>query len=197
MPNARSLALALALIAAAVLAACGGSASPPAASPNAEHGGVEPAAIQNPLINSGDASGASRSSIVPSLDRISNSNSTPSVARYPMGSGNDEVSNTGADAVKPCRLVARVGLQGPTCIYAARGSRRQVTVVVERIPLAGLRSHALRSSRVRVRGRAGWCLHYGSTSVAVPVGGGRLLSVTGPCSTAARFAARALHRVPR
>ncbi len=90
-----------------------------------------------------------------------------------------------------------MGLQGPTCIYAARDSKRQVTLVVERIDFDSLRHQAGSAPRIRVGRRSGWCLHYGSTSVAVPLADGRVLDVTGPCPIAARFAARGLARMAR
>jgi hypothetical protein len=126
-----------------------------------------------------------------------------------MGQENDEVSKTGAAPENPCRLVSRseatgilgeivrvtVGQQGPTCIYAAEGSKRQVTLAVERLDLAGLRHQARSAPRIRVGSKSGWCLHYDSTSVAVPLTDGRVLDVTGSCAVAAHFAARALNSV--
>jgi hypothetical protein len=70
-----------------------------------------------------------------------------------------------------------------------------MTVSIEETSLRSLRSHAARATRVAVGSSAGWCLGYGSTSVAVPVAEGSVLRVTGPCPLAARFAARALGSV--
>jgi hypothetical protein len=207
MPNARTLPLVLSVLAALTLAACGGSESPPTAGSSAERSQAPSAATGAPAPAQG-ASGRSGEYIVPSRDRIS-TGERPSVARYPRGEENDEVSESGAGPVRPCRLVSRreaagilggdvrvsVGLQGPTCIYAARDSKRQVTLVVERIDFAALRRRAVSAPRIRVGRRSAWCLHYGSTSVAVPLADGRVLDVTGPCPIAARFAARGLGRI--
>ena len=186
------IALILAVVASLGLAACGGSGDQ-AAGPAAE-----------------SASQGSSDYIVPSSDTISNDDS-PSVAQHPSGEENDEVSETGADEEDPCHLVSTdqartilgegvrtsVGSQGPTCIYAPTGSPKPlVTVAIEQTSLEGLSQRAARATRVTVGSRPGWCLNYGSTSVAVQLAEGRVLRVTGPCSVAARFAARALDGAP-
>jgi hypothetical protein len=207
MPYARRFALAT--IVAAALAGCG-SASSPTGSSDAEHRGLEVAAVRSPLLEVGDESRVSHGYIVKSSDPIY-SKRAPNVVSYPTGRDNDEISETGAAPVRPCGLVSRSNAaailggavlvsqepQGPTCVFALRGSKRQVTLVIENTRLASLRGHARKASRVRVAGHLGWCLRYESTSVAVPLGDGRVLHVTGPCATAARFAARALPHVPR
>ena len=161
--------------------------------------------------------------IVPSSDPISSSERSGAVipewpgpnsnsgspAQHGAGAKNDEVSATGAAPEDPCRLVTRgeaaailgepvqteVGMQGPTCIYQPSGSQPQMTVVVERTDLAGLRRRASQATPIGVGGESGWCLRYGSPSVAVPLADGALLHVTGPCGLAGRFAASALARV--
>jgi hypothetical protein len=185
------LALILAVIATMALAACGGSgdqASGPAAKSTSQ---------------------GSSNYIVASNDTISNDDS-PSVGQYPEGQDNDEVSPTGADVEEPCRLISKaqasailgegvqtsVGAQGPTCIYTPNGAKPQMTVAIEQTSLQDLREHATKATGLAVGSAAGWCLDYGSTSVAVELEEGRVLRVTGPCSVAARFAARALPSVP-
>ncbi len=129
-------------------------------------------------------------------------------ARYPMGPDNDEVSASGTSPVEPCTLVSKgqaaailgggvqvtEAPQGPTCIFTAAG--REVTLAVEGTALASLRESARHATRVRVAGQTGWCLSYGSTSVATPLDSGRVLQVTGPCPAGVRFAALALRRLP-
>ena len=48
---------------------------------------------------------------------------------------------------------------------------------------------------MQVGSGTGWCLDYGSTSVATPLSDGRVLQVTGPCALAGRFAAKALEEL--
>lgn len=156
------------------------------------------------------ASGVPAGYIVPSRDRISTGDMS-SVARFPTGRGHDEISETGAKPINPCSLVSAsqaggilgepvvltVGQQGPTCIYAAKGSKRQLTLVVERVDISGLRRDASSASRISAGGTTGLCLHYDSSSVAVALSGGRVLNVTGSCAVAARFAALALGHLAR
>jgi hypothetical protein len=182
------LALILAAAVALLLAACGSSDGA--------------AGAQGPQAST-DSSGY----IVPSSNPIS-SEKAPSIARYPNGRDNDEVSETGADPVNPCRLVSRgeaatilggavrttVGLQGPTCIYTAATTEPQITVVVERTSFAALRRRASRATRVQVGERFGWCLRYASSAVVVPLADESVVHVTGPCALAARFAALAVGR---
>jgi predicted small secreted protein len=187
MSKARNpiVALALVVVAAMLLAACGES---------------------NSSATGDTASGAH---IVKSSDPISDTASAPSEARFPEGEENDEVSPTGAGPVKPCSFVpseeasailgapvrVTTGKQGPTCIYETPESKRVMTLVVERISLPSLRNHASAVTRVAVAGRAGWCLRYQSTSLVVPLAEGNVLNVTGPCKAATRFAARAIPRI--
>jgi Protein of unknown function (DUF3558) len=147
--------------------------------------------------------------IVKSSDRISPTTSAPSKAEFPEGEENDEVSPTGAGPVKPCSLVSSdeasailgapvhvsTGEQGPTCIYETPGSKRVMTLVVERIDLPSLRNHASAATRIAVAHRVGWCLRYQTTSLVVPLSEGNVLNVTGPCKAATRFAARAIPHI--
>jgi hypothetical protein len=178
-------ALALAFAVSIALAACGGSDSP----------------------TTGEA--ASKEYIVKSSDRISATSSVPSEAEVPEDQEDDEVSPSGAGPLKPCSFVtadeasaiigasvrATTGEQGPTCIYETPGSKRAMTLVVERISLPSLRNHASAATRVNVAGRVGWCLRYELTSLVIPLQEGNVLNVTGPCGDATRFAARAIPRI--
>lgn len=203
VPHARLLLLAV--IAVAALTACGFSIAPFGNSDDG-HGGTDLAAVQNPLI---DGQGTPHGYIVKSSDPIY-SKKPPTALSYPTGRDTDEVSETGAGPVEPCELVsdgkaaailggavqATQKPKGPTCVYALRGSKQQVTLVIENTRLTSLRGHARKASRIQVAGQTGWCLRYESTSVAVSLADGRVLHVTGPCTAAARFAALALPHVP-
>ena len=195
------------LIVLAVVAFSGGTMLSTGGS-GSEDAVVEVGAVPNPLLR---GPRAHRPYIVKSNDLIAVSSDTPSVARYPTGHDNDEVSSTGFVPINPCSLVSRgaaMGLlggavsatlepRGPTCVYAMRGSAEQITMVIEDTRLAGLRRHARKASRVPVGSRTGWCMRYASTSVGVPLSGGRTLHVTGPCGTATRFATVALAHIRR
>lgn len=196
MRHARLLALA---VVAAVLAGCGAASNEP-----------EVAAVQNPLGQAQGASSTGGDYIVKSSDAIYEKKA-PSTLYFPTGRDNDEVTETGAEPIEPCSLVSRDQAasilggtvrvsqepQGPTCVYERRGSGRTVTLVAESTTLTSLRKHARSVSSVQAAGQAGWCLHYGSTFVAVPLAEGLVLHVTGPCAAATSFAAQALPHVPR
>jgi hypothetical protein len=131
-----------------------------------------------------------------------------SSAKFPNGHDTDEVSVTGRKPIKPCSLVtakqanAILGghvkksehLQGPTCVFS--GSGRQVSVVVEEVPLKPLVNGARNAHPLTVMGQKAWCLHYEMSSVVTSVGKGRVLQITGPCQAGVRFAAAAIPRVP-
>jgi len=142
-------------------------------------------------------------------DAITESGSEAEVveAAFPSGHDTDEVSVTGAKAVKPCALVPKKKAeeilgpnvkvserpQGPTCVYL--GSGREIDLVVEKTPLSLLKSEAKKVQPVTINGRRGYCLTYQSTSVVVGLSGGRVLQVTGPCQAGVRFASIALNRL--
>lgn len=164
----------------------------------------------------GSASDSGSSYIVPSNDPISNGNrpSVPqpswpgpnSASATPPGAAAGSETGTAAAEANPCGLISKgeaasilggtvrtsLGMQGPTCIYAPEGSGPQMTLVVERTSIAGLRRNAADVTPVEVGGSSAWCLRYGSTSVVASLPDGSVLHVTGPCALAARFAARAI-----
>lgn len=129
-------------------------------------------------------------------------------AQFPNGHDTDEVSVTGRKPIKPCSLVTAkqansiLGghvkksehLQGPTCVFS--GSGRQVSLVVEEVPLKQLVNGARNAHPLTIKGQKAWCLHYEMSSVVTSVGKGRVLQVTGPCQAGVRFAAFAIPRVP-
>jgi hypothetical protein len=128
-------------------------------------------------------------------------------ASFPSGHDTDEVSVTGAKAVKPCALVPKKqaeGIlgpgvkvserpQGPTCVYM--GSGREIDLVIEKTSLNSLKNEAKKVEPVTINGRQGFCLTFQSTTVVVGIGGGRVLQVTGPCQAGVRFASIALKRL--
>lgn len=132
----------------------------------------------------------------------------PQRARQPHGLVDDEVAASGAKLPDPCALVSRaqaqsilhaavsapvLAPQGPTCVYASRNSKQQVTLEVE----SGLDAVALRPKlhdrmRVKVGSRHAYCGAAGVPVLRIPVSGGRIISVSAPCPIAAAFAGDAL-----
>jgi hypothetical protein len=136
---------------------------------------------------------------------------TASRARFPAaGAAHDEVNASGAATPNPCRLVTRseasaivggpiAGLrtapQGPTCIYMPRRAKTLITLAVEPMSLSAAKHRGTKLTRLALRGHKAICLKDGSLVTLVPLGGGKLLNVTGPCPIGARFASRALARL--
>ncbi len=136
----------------------------------------------------------------------------PVKARAQVGMIDDEVSSTGAKALNPCSLVSRTQAQailgkpvgqpvdapqGPTCVYAPRGAKTQVTVAVVATNFSTLKPQAHLRDRmsVTVSGRPAYCGVAGSPTMIVPLSTGRYLTVTAPCPIAASFAAKALSHI--
>lgn len=112
-------------------------------------------------------------------------------------------------AARPCALVSRSEArtilghpvlplvqapQGPTCLYRYAGSQ-MVTLVVQSRSAHELMREVARRSPARVGQRHAFCGHQGQPTLYVPLGSRKVLSVSAPCRVAARFAARALHRM--
>jgi hypothetical protein len=111
-------------------------------------------------------------------------------------------------ANSPCKLVTRreasailgrsirqsLAPQGPTCIFAS-SRRALVTLSVQQVRIATILKTARVVSHQRVGGRTVYCLKAGAQGTYVPLGAQGVLSITGACTTGARFARKALSRV--
>jgi hypothetical protein len=185
LPKALGSALALAL--ASFLLGCGGGDS--------SQSSAEIVHSNDPISSSSASAGG------PKLTWPGPNSSTEAPAAKASESGQVPAS------AEPCALVTKAeaaailgeevgvteGRLGPTCIFASDDAKEQVTVVVEPVSLASLRGSAKGASRVQVGGRAGWCLHHDSTSVAQ---GPVTLRICPPESgTASQFAEAALGRL--
>jgi hypothetical protein len=144
------------------------------------------------------------------------------VQRPKRGTGGNEVNddNPGyADSgngsatgqLDPCTLVSKAQAQsiighpietpqeaplGPTCIYQPVGAKSFVTMTVEAIDFSKLEPDIRDRRQLSIVGHAAYCGDYGQPTTFVPVGRGRVLSITAPCRVGAGFAAIALPRVP-
>jgi hypothetical protein len=111
-----------------------------------------------------------------------------------------------ASASRPCSLVSKtqaraiVGApireplqapQGPTCIFQTKAGKPYVTVAVQTLNFAKLRKQIRHAHTVSVADRTAYCGTYGKPMLYLPLAGGRVLSIAGPCGMAARFAAKA------
>jgi hypothetical protein len=81
--------------------------------------------------------------------------------------------------------------QGPTCIYQTKSGKPYVTLAVQTVDFAKLRKQIRDERAVAIASRTAYCGTYGKPMLFLPVSGGRVLSITAPCSMAQRFAAKA------
>ena len=190
----------LATAAALGLAACGGS------TPTQDRVTHAPVQAGRGVVPSAQFFAGKRRDVARSAD------SRPVKARSEPDAVDDEVSNTGARPVNPCKLVSRTQAsaitgssigkpveapQGPTCIYSVHGSPGTITLALESTPFSTVRPQAQLHGRISVKvdGRAGYCGAIGTPTLIIPLHGDRFLSVNAPCPIAAAFAARALRQV--
>jgi hypothetical protein len=82
--------------------------------------------------------------------------------------------------------------QGPTCIYRTAAGKPYVTLAVQTVRFASLRKEIRNARKVSVSGTSAYCGSYGREMLYLPLSGGRVLSVSAPCDTATRFAAKAV-----
>ena len=114
------------------------------------------------------------------------------------------------DRANPCSLVTKaqaqailgarlldpvVAPQGPTCIYRNRSGQSFATVAVQAVNFASLRPRVRRVQRVDVSDRTAYCAMHGQPMLYVPLAPRRVLSVSGRCETAMRFASKAVPRL--
>jgi hypothetical protein len=109
-------------------------------------------------------------------------------------------------ASRPCSLVTKTQAsaiigrpivepleapQGPTCIYRTAAGTPYITLAVQKVDVASLKKQLRNARTVSISGSSAYCGTYGRQMLYLPLGAGRVLSVSAPCSTAARFAAKA------
>jgi hypothetical protein len=82
--------------------------------------------------------------------------------------------------------------QGPTCIYQTKSGKPYITLAVQAASYTRLQRQVRRRHSVAVANRHGICGSFGRSMLYLPIGGGRVLSIAGPCGIASRFAAQAL-----
>jgi hypothetical protein len=181
--------LALVLLAAS-FTACGG-------------GGGEPASHKGPP--------GSPDNPIPS--RAVDGAGDPDAPGKPANGYDDIVAAQQADPAKrnsPCALVTKAQAQailgtrlmdpleapqGPTCIYRDRGGDSFVTLAVQPQRFSRVRRELERVERVTVGDRDAYCGVHGAPTLYLPLERDRVLSVTGQCDVATRFARRAAPRL--
>lgn len=208
-------AILLVLSATLLLAACGGSSS--TGSDSAPSSQSVPAAGL-------DHSAAKRASHSTATTRANPDTVTNGVVthRPAPGTGGGEInddnpgradsgSGTTSGRLNPCALVSKAQAQaiigraiaapveaplGPTCIYRTQDAKSMVTLTVELLDFSKVKSQMRNRTQLAIGGHTAYCGDYGQQVTYVPLAGGRVLNVTASCTVGARFAAKALNRIP-
>jgi hypothetical protein len=175
--------------AAALLAACGGEPSKPAAGTQ-DNPAVGKTTQPNSEGRLNEAAGA----------QDSNPDGTAPAA------GRDVQFTRSA----PCKLVSRsqagaiLGApvraplqapQGPTCIYRTKTGDGFVTLAIQPVDISSLTRKLGKPQRVDVSHKLAYCGSYGQRMLYAEISRGWVLSVAAPCSVATRFAAKALQQI--
>jgi len=198
-PIARRLYCAAAVAAVAgALAGCGSDGDPAA-----------PGTPENPLVASSQespVSGRTNEATTEKSHARAQAETAPKAPNYQQllerQTSRPDERFTPCNLVTPARAQAILGApihppveapQGPTCIYRARSGNALSTVAVQRLRFSVL-ARQLRTKRVEIPGARAYCAAAGST-VYVPLSGGRVLTVGGPCDVARQFASAALKRL--
>jgi len=110
-------------------------------------------------------------------------------------------------AGRPCSLVTKkqaraiIGVaivepieapQGPTCIYQSTSGKASIMLTVQSTSYTRLIEHVRKRRSVAVSSHRGICGRLGRPMLYLPVGGGRVLTIAGPCRMASQFAAEAV-----
>jgi hypothetical protein len=87
--------------------------------------------------------------------------------------------------------------QGPTCLIRPKSGDGQgmLTLAVQSVDFAKLRSQLRQPRSVTVSGRTAYCGQYGQTMLYLPLGRHKVLSIAGPCPMAQEIAVRAVEHL--
>jgi hypothetical protein len=77
------------------------------------------------------------------------------------------------------------------------GRDQLITLSVQSVDFAVLRSHLQQPRSVAISGRTAYCGQYGQAMLYLPLGTRRVLSIAAPCPLASEFAAGAMKRLAR
>jgi Protein of unknown function (DUF3558) len=178
------------------LAACGGSAPPPApGSPE------RPLVAEQTRLGGGGAAGgrsneaaSARPRATPGYEALLKNQARRPRRRFTpcnLVTAAQARAIVGAPMAEPVEAA-----QGPTCIYRTRDGRSFVTVAVQGIDFRRLASRLHGRRRTAVAGRTAYCGTYGQPMLYVALARGRVLTIGAQCAVARRFARRAVRQLP-
>jgi len=172
------------LVAAALLAGCGGSEKPAA-----------PGSPDNPLVGKTQQASESRKAAEPGYKTLLKRQDGKPQSRFtPCGL----VTRAQASAIvgEPVQLPFEAP-QGPTCVYRTVNGKGLVTLAVQRAEFAKAKANLQQAAKVDLGSRTAVCGQYGQPTLYAPLSHGRMLTVAAPCGVAKRFAARAVRALNR
>jgi Protein of unknown function (DUF3558) len=175
-----------------VLGACGGDA--PTRTGNAPKGSAD-----NPLVGkleegpSASKNEAGQATPAPAYDKlVEQQTAKPRSDFTPC----NLVTRKEAQAILGRGVKAPVeAAQGPTCIYRTEDGDSFVTISVQSLDLNRAKRRLREPRRVDVSGRRAYCGVLGQPTLFAGVSGGQVLTVSGRCKVARRFAAQAVQRL--
>jgi Protein of unknown function (DUF3558) len=85
--------------------------------------------------------------------------------------------------------------QGPTCIYRTEKGDRFIAIAVQSLDIDDLKRSLQQRRTVDVSGHRAFCGQYGQPMLYLPLVRDRVLSVSGRCDLAKRFAAKAVREL--
>lgn len=176
------------LLAAGMLAGCGGSGAP-------RH--PQPGTPANPVPAKPEAEASVGSEGAAAV--------TPGYAKLLQ-----KQTSKPASRFTPCNLVTRAQAgkilrstvdqpieapMGPTCIYRSHDGRSFVTLAVKSQSFSRVARQVDGAARLRIANRRAVCGKAGGPVLYVSLTGGRMLSVAGPCVAAQKFAEKAVSQL--
>lgn len=209
-------AILLALSASLAIASCGGD-SPPAKGPPGSASNPlvavpNPSATRTPPVErpAGEAPRAPAPRTARRSSRTQAGTRSKTNGRIDGSRGRRRQKQPGPSAKRPCSLVSKAQARtiigapiaeplqaplGPTCVYQATSGKPYITLAVQSLDFATLQRQLRNTRRVSVGRRTAYCAMYGRPMLYLRLTGGRVLSVSGPCGIAQRFAAKSASRL--
>jgi hypothetical protein len=194
----RSLSVIPALAAAALLASCGGGDAkpkPPPGSPEnplrAQQGPSRSTASSR--LNETDAATRPTPSAKPGYQKLLAQQKAKPRSRFTpcnLVSESQARAILGGPIEKPLEAP-----QGPTCIYRTTAGDRFITMAVQDAGYAALKKQLRKQQPLTIGDRQAVCGTFGNPMLYVQVSTKRVLTISAPCPTARRFAAKAVEQL--
>jgi hypothetical protein len=179
------------LVAAGLLAGCGGGDAPRHPAPVGSPGNPVPAKPES----EGAAGSEGAAAVKPGYAKLLQKQTSKPTSRFTPCN-----LVTRAQAGKILRSVVDQPVEaplGPTCLYRTHDRRSLVTLAVKTQSFTSAARQVDGAASLRVGGRRAVCGKLGGSVLYVSLPHGQMLSVAGPCVAAQKFAEKAVGRLAR